>query len=161
TVLTAELGQRVHALDAVRRAGAISNSAALRGVAITALSLPDLRFERECPIASDLTLAQLDPLFERIATCRGNADVEIRSLADLQLLATLPASTNRLAYFAEWSPDGRFLAVKRGYDSEERADREVWSVADARRLLFLKDTPYDGMSFHPRLPRLLIGQTNG
>ncbi len=49
TVLSGEQGQRVRALDAVRRAGAISNSAALRGVAVAALALPDLRFERELP----------------------------------------------------------------------------------------------------------------
>jgi WD40 repeat protein len=162
TVLSGELGQRVRALDAVRRAGAISNSAALRGVAMAALSLPDLRFERECPIPSDLTLAQLDPSFKRIAICRTSGPVEIRSLADRQLLTTLPGSTNRPAYLAEWSLDGRFLAVKREYDSSGlRSDKEVWSVADARRLFLLRDALYDAMSFHPRLPRLLIGQTNG
>src|SRR5436190_5604657 len=70
-VLTGEVGHRVRALDAVRRAGAISNSAALRGVAVAALALPDLRFEREWPTTPDTTLANLDPAFERIALCRG------------------------------------------------------------------------------------------
>ena len=62
--------------DGVRRAGAISNSAALRGVAVAALALPDLRFEREWPATPDITLANLDPAFERIALCRGAGPVE-------------------------------------------------------------------------------------
>src|SRR6185436_1061129 len=70
-VLTGEVGHRVRALDAVRRAGTISNSAALRGVALAALALPDLRFEREWPATSDTPLAVLDPPFERIALCNG------------------------------------------------------------------------------------------
>jgi hypothetical protein len=48
-----ELGQRIRALDAVRRAGAISNSASVRGVAVAALGLPDLQLERELPLAAD------------------------------------------------------------------------------------------------------------
>ena len=94
TVRSGELGQRVKALDAVRRAAAISNSAALRGVALAAHALPDLRFERELPYGSEFTLRLVDPSFERIALCRGRGPVEIRSTADQRLLATLPASTN-------------------------------------------------------------------
>src|SRR5439155_17258945 len=70
TVQSGEMGQRVRALEAVQRAGAISNSAALRGAAIAALSLPDLRFERELPTTPDMTLLILDPAFERIALFR-------------------------------------------------------------------------------------------
>ena len=88
----------MRALDAVRRAGAISNSAALRGLAISALELPDLRFERELPIGPGVTRATLDPSFERIALTQGSNSVEIRSVADQRLLATLPASTNLPAF---------------------------------------------------------------
>src|SRR6266850_2879237 len=84
-VLTGEVGHRVRALDAVRRAGAISNSAALRGVALAALALPDLRFEREWPPTPDTTLANLDPTFERLALCRGAGPVEIHSVSDQRL----------------------------------------------------------------------------
>src|SRR5262249_39296481 len=157
-----ELGQRVRALEAVQRAGAISNSAALRGIALAAYALADLRFERELPYGSAFTLRVPDPSFERLALCRGRGPVEIRSMSDQRLLAPLPASTNLPAYVAEWSHDGRFLAVKREYESgPERADKEVWSIADARRLLLLKDAPYDAMSFHPWLPRFLVARTNG
>jgi WD40 repeat protein len=158
TVLTAELGQRVRALDAVRRAAAISNSVALRGVAVAALALPDLRFERELPIQPDWTLVQLDPAFERVALCRGNGLVEIRSVSDQRLLATLPASTNRAAYVASWSSDGRFLAVKRDHDTRTwRVGIEVWDVAAARRVLLLNSVTRSALSFHPRLPRLVVG----
>ena len=159
TVLSGEMGQRVRALDAVRRAGAISNSVALRGAAVSALALPDLRFERELPIPSDLTLVQLDPAFDRIALGRGNGPVEIRSVSDQRLLATLPASANRAAYVALWSPDGRFLAVKRDDPASggRRPDVEVWDVAAAQRLHLLTNVARSAFSFHPRLPRLIAG----
>jgi WD40 repeat protein len=162
TVRSGELGQRVNALDAVRRAAAISNSAALRGVALAALALPDLRFERELPYGSEFTLRHVNPAFDRIALCRRAGPVEIRATSDQRLLATLPASTNLQTYYAEWSPDGRYLALKRDYDSAgARSDKEVWDVSSARQLLLLHDAPFNAMSFHPRLPRLLVGRTNG
>jgi serine/threonine protein kinase/WD40 repeat protein len=157
-VLTGEVGHRVRALDAVHRASAISNSAALRGVAITALGLPDLRFKREWPGTPDTTMAILDPPFERIALCAGGGPVEIRSVTDQRLLATLPASTNLAAYEGSWSPDGRFLAVSRDHDSAaSRRALEVWEIADAKRVLLLPDTPWGAMSFHPLLPRMIAG----
>lgn len=170
TVLSGEVGQRVRALDAVRRATAISNSPALRGVAVAALTLPDLRFERELPVPSDVTLAKLDPKFERIALCRSNGPVEIRSVADQQLLSTLPASTNLPAYIGLWSPDGRFLAVcrdhksSRDYDAVGREvrrvlkDVEVWETARGRRLLLIRGSPNGAISFHPRLPRIMVSR---
>jgi WD40 repeat protein len=159
TVLTGELGHRVRALDAVRRAGAISNSAALRGVAVAALALPDLRFEREWPTTRDTTIASFDPMFERIALCRGGGPVEIRSVSDRRLLATLPASTNLSAYVGLWSPDGRFLAVSRDRDSAaSRRDAEVWEVASAKQVLPAARHTWGAMSFHPRLPQIMIGQ---
>jgi len=159
TVLTGEVGHRVRALDAVRRAGAISNSAALRGVAISALGLPDLRFERELPFGPGVMRAALDPAFERIALSRGSNSVEIRSVSDQHLLATMPASTNLPAYTVLWSPDGRFLAVNRDHDSTSRLrDVEVWEVASARRLLLLPGSLWGANSFHPRLPRILVGR---
>lgn len=101
TVMAGELGHRVRALDALRRAGAISNTAALRGVAMSALALPDLSFVRDLPVAPDTTMIQFDPAFDRIALCRGSGPVEIRAVRDHQLITTLPASTNLLTYVAE------------------------------------------------------------
>jgi WD40 repeat protein len=159
TVLTGEHGQRIRALEAVRRAGAISNSAALRGIAVAALALPDLRFDRELPIIPDVLGACLDPAFERIALCRGTGPIEIRCVADQQLLASLPASTNRPAFGGLWSPDGRFLAVTRDHDPAGRVkDVEVWEVAGARRVLLVRDAPWGAISFHPRLPWIMVGR---
>jgi WD40 repeat protein len=159
TILSGELGQRVRALDAVRRAGAISNSPVLRGVAISALDLPDLRVERALPIEPGVTRATLDPAFERIALTQGTNPVEIRTVRDQRLLATLPASTNLPAYTLKWSPDGRFLAVNRDHDSTSRVrDVEVWEVAGAKRVLLLPRSLWGANSFHPRLPRILVGR---
>jgi eukaryotic-like serine/threonine-protein kinase len=157
TVLTGEVGHRVRALDAVRRAGAISNSAALRGVAVAALALPDLRFDGELPMAPDTTSASLDPAFERIALCRGSGPVEIRSATDQRLLATLPASTN-LPAIGLWSPDGRFFAVSRRHDpNDQEWDLEVWKIAREKQVLLVPGSPSGVVSFHPQLPQIVIG----
>ena len=108
-VQSRELGQRVRTLDAIRRAAAISNSAELRREAFAALALPDLRFKHQMTTHQDVV--ELDPRFEQIALGHGEGPVEIRATADQRLIATLPASTNRVALSAEWSRDSRFLAV--------------------------------------------------
>ena len=166
TVLSGEMGQRVRALDAIRRAAAISKSTELGREVFAALALPDLRFERELPCGEEFTMRSLDPAFGRIALARGRGPVEIRSVADDTLLATLAASTNLPVYVAEWSTDGRFLAVKRDYPGGGlRSDREIWELppasgatADARQMLLLKDVPRDAVAFHPRLERILVGR---
>jgi WD40 repeat protein len=153
TVRSVELGQRVRALDALRRAAAISNTVELRREVLGALALPDLRFERDLVVGRFL---HLDPSFERFATASGNGPVEIRSVANGELLVSLPASTNLPSYVRYWSADGRLLAVKRDYNGGGlRADWEVWDVDKARRLLVLQDVPYEAVSFHPRLPQFI------
>jgi WD40 repeat protein len=160
TVRSGELGQRVRTLDALRRAAAISNTVELRREAFAALGLPDLRFERELPLAADVTMAVLDPKFERLAIGHGANAVEIRSVLDRRLLATLPASTNEPATLGKWRADGRFLAVRRGH-LRSAADRlthvEVWDVSAAQQVLSLPRTPWSAFSFHPRLPRIVSG----
>lgn len=161
TVLTGELGQRTHALDAVRRAGSISNSAALRGVAVAALALPDLSFEREFP-RSNYTLLKLAPAFDRMAVGRGTGPVEIRSTADQRLLATLAPSTNFPAYYGIWSPGGRYLAIKRDYAANGRlADWEIWDTTGPKRVLLLHNVVYGAISFPGSLPQLIAGQSDG
>ena len=162
TVLSREMGQRVRALDAIRQAAAISNSAELRREVFAALALPDLRFERKLNFDSDITHLQLDPSFERLAVGRGRGPVEIRTVPDNRLLASLPASTNLPSFYREWSADGRFLAVKRDYPGGgRRADWEVWEVAAERRVLLVRDAAYTGFAFHPRLPRFIAEQRGG
>jgi WD40 repeat protein len=156
TVLSGEMGQRVRALDALRRAAAISNSAELRREGFAALALPDLRFERQLSVGSDARFVELDPAFERLAVSPGKGPVEIRAVSDNRLLSSLPASTNLPAFVKQWSADGRFLAVKRDYDGAGRqADWEVWDVAAGKRVLLLQVVSYETFSFHPRLPRVI------
>jgi WD40 repeat protein len=156
TVHSREMGHRVLALEAVRRAAEITNTVELRREAFAALALPDLRFERQLPAEPDWTMMSLDPEFERIAIGRGERPVEVRSVSDQRLLATLPASTTSGATFGKWSSDGRFLAVCRPRPSPQIArDLEVWDVSSERRRLFVVEAPWDAFSFHPTKPRIL------
>ena len=156
TVLSGELGHRIHALAALRRAAAISNSAGLRREVLAALALPDLRFEREVVFAPGGAPPEYDPALARVATGPLRGPVEIRAVTDHRLLAALPASTNLPAYVRQWSLDGRFLAVKRDYpDGGVTADWEVWDVAAERRVLLLRGMVRDTFCFHPRLPRVM------
>src|SRR5262245_4313193 len=133
TVKSGELGQRVSALDGLRRAAAISNTVELRREVFAALALPDLRFKREILAGSDFTLVLLDPRLERVALCSGRGPVEIRSVSDHRLLTSLPASTSRPAYFGKWSANGQFLAIKRDYEAAgRRADVEIWEMGGVR-----------------------------
>jgi WD40 repeat protein len=155
-VRSGELGQRMHTLDAVRRAAAITNSPELRHSAVAALVLPDLRFDREIPLPPDITLAGLDPAFERLALGSGTNAVEIRSAADNSILAILPASVRQSAHLANWSSDGRYVAITRaGAPLRWEANVEIWELPAARRVLTLPNTRYGACSFHPRLPQLL------
>jgi WD40 repeat protein len=80
-------------------------------------------------------------------------------LPSQELLATLPASTNRAAYIGVWRPDGRFFAVARDLDSAAQArDVEVWDVERTNRVLLTHASPGGAMSFHPRLPQIMIAR---
>jgi len=156
TVRSGELGQRVRTLDAIRRAATISNTTELRREAMAALGLPDLRFERELPLTGDVTLAALDPKFERVAVGRDTNAVEIRSVPDQRLLATLPPSTREQARLGKWSSDGRFLAVHRaGKLRDPPVTVEVWDVESVRCVIILRETPFGALSFHPTRPHVL------
>jgi WD40 repeat protein/predicted Ser/Thr protein kinase len=162
TLKSGELGQRVRALDALRRAAAISNTIELRREVFAALALPDLRFERELLADSDYTLAVLDPAFERVALCRGAGPVEIRSVSEQRLLISLPASTNCPAHLGRWSANGHFLAIKRDYDpTGRRAEVEIWEAATGQRTLLLRDVPLGLVSFHPYLPQMIATSSDG
>jgi len=161
TVRSGELGQRVQALDAVRRAAAISNSVELRREAIAALALPDLRFERELPTGLDCTMAVLDPKFERLALGRGTNAIEIRSVPEQRLLMILPAAGIEPVASGKWSPDGRYLGIVRKQRlANALALVEIWDTAAARPLPPLPRSRWGAFAFHPSLPRVLIDTGN-
>jgi WD40 repeat protein len=161
TVRSGEMGHRVKALDALRRAAAISNNVELRREAFAALVLPDLRFERDVSIGQNVTRARCDPAFERIALCRGPRDVEVCSLDSGRLLASLPASTNLPSYVVIWSDDGRYLGVKRDHPpSGYRSDWEVWDVTAQRRLMLIRDLRGESIAFHPHSNLVVTARSN-
>ncbi len=156
TVGSHEAGQRVRTLDALRRAAAITNASELRPLAMAALSLPDLRFEREVAVGRDYTVREIDPAFGRIALCNSNGPIEIRAVTSQDVLATLPASADLPAYLAKWSSDGRFFGVKRNRSSAgDSSAVEIWEVRNKRRALLLSEAAFGVFCFDPRLPRLL------
>lgn len=163
TVRSGELGQRVRALEAIQRAARIRNTPELRREAIAALALPDLRFDRELPIGSKFTVRQLDPAFGRIAVGQGRGPIEIRSVADNRLLATLPASTNLICYNLTWSNDGRFVTVKRDHPGwGVGADLEVWDLdREPRRILLIRGAGRNVRSYHPIHPHLVTSDSEG
>ncbi len=158
TVRGGEIGQRVKALDAVRRAAAITNTADLRREALTALTLPDARWRRDLPLGLEFTGKDPDPSFERIAVCRGRGPVQVLAISNLAVLATLPASTNLMCWGLFWSADGRFLAAKRDYDAAgSGSDLEVWDLrGEPRRTLLIHNARFNGWSFHPHKPELVV-----
>jgi WD40 repeat protein len=161
-VHSGELGQRVRALEAIRRAASISNAPALRSVAFAALALPDLRFTREVPVGPEATGAALEPSFGCFALCRGNGPVEIHSTSDGRLLATLTPSANLPTFGVRWSTDGRLLAVTRDSTTfGEKRNLEVWNVAARRQLALFTNVPWGAASFHPRLSQIVIGLPEG
>jgi WD40 repeat protein/predicted Ser/Thr protein kinase len=153
TVRSGEMGQRVQALEALKNAAAISNTVELRRDAFAALALPDLRLIRELDWGPEYTVRRLDPMFERIALCRLDGPVEIRSVLNREILSVLPATTNLPAFSdTRWSRDGRNLAVKRDRNTEKAlAEWEIWdlSAAKPRLTLVIHDAFLEAVAFHP------------
>jgi WD40 repeat protein/predicted Ser/Thr protein kinase len=151
TVRSGEVGHRVRTLEAIQRAASISNAVELRREAFAALGLLDLRFEGELPTGADCTFAVLNSTFDRVAIGHGTNAVEIRSVADQKVLATLPASTSKFAMFGQWSPDGKFLAIVRRKNPTHTPGPalEIWDADSARAVLSLPQTAWGAFSFHP------------
>ena len=161
--LTGGLGHRVISLDAIRRASSISNTTELRLEALSALALPDLRLAREVPFKLEEQGRSFDPLFKRYAVCNGRGPIEIREVSGGRLLASLPAAVNLRAFVLVWSPDGRYVAVKRDHDSGgSRADLEVWDWAAQRLVLHAPGrVTQTALAFHPHHPWLMAGDDSG
>jgi serine/threonine protein kinase/WD40 repeat protein len=163
TVRSGELGQRVRALEAIRRAASLRNSPELRREAMSAFALPDLQLRHEIPCGDEFTARQMDPNFERIAVCAGRGPVEVRRASDNRLLHALPAAVNLPCYNLTWSADGRFLAIKRDSDQNSlAADIEVWNLeGEPWRALWIRDTRRNVRAFIPGTARFLTSDPQG
>jgi WD40 repeat protein len=160
TVRSGEMGHRERTLEIIRRAGAISNSTELRTEALSALSLPDLVLEQEYPVR-DHALARLSPTFRQIAVATNHAAVEIRTVVDRRLVATLPANTNLECHFVQWSADENYLAVKRHPPGADGPfDLEIWNLGNTQRVCLIPQTRHGAVSFHPRKPWAIVGASN-
>ncbi len=156
-----EIGHRTRTLDALARAADGTNVAEMRAVAFGALAVPDLRWENQIQLGEEQTLVLPDPTFSRVAVARGAGPVSIQAVPDLTVLAILPATTNRETHLAQWSPDGRFLAVRRDL-SRSRCLWELWDVAEQRLIAVTPpDSAYASATIHPRGDRILIGRAGG
>lgn len=154
---SSEVGHRTKALEAVRQAATLTNTAELRREALTALTLPDLRWQRTVSLGADATQQEPDPGFTRIAVARGAGVVEIRTFPELSLLDTLPASERLICSQLQWSDDGRYIAVVRSLSNfAPLADIDVWEfVPDPRLILAARQVARNGWCFRANPSELL------
>jgi WD40 repeat protein len=162
TVQSGGAGRRFRALEAVRQAAAIRNSPELRRIAFGTLARPDLRTEREIPLADPRASVGLDADFTRFAVARGTGPVEVYDLNTQRRLSSLPADVERPARLPLFSPDGHDLAFKRDYATWGDSDLEVWDLGRTQRVVFASHgATQRALSFHPKAPRLLAGRRDG
>ncbi len=153
TVLSAEIGHRELALDALKRAAEITNAPELRRVAMTAFTLPDLRLEREGPPGPTYKQAELDPSFSTIAHCIGDGPIELHSAADGKLIKSLPG-TGGDCNVIRWDSSGQYLAARR--DSLPRnSSVEIWDVKAGNLVFNFHESDFRFISFAPGRPRLI------
>lgn len=159
TVRSGELGQRLQTLEAIRQAAAISNHVELRREAMAALALPDLQFERRVALPEDQAFTVLNPRFTQMAIGRGDEAVEIRSLVTEAGPTILASPARSWLSSARWSPDGRYLGVRRKPKGHSQASEiEVWNVDPAELLLRFTNTYAGAFCFHPTRPELIVDQ---
>jgi predicted Ser/Thr protein kinase len=155
TVRSGELGHRVRALDAIRRAAAITNAPELRREAMAALALADLRFERELPHRSEFAGVRIDPTFGRVARSGEAGSISIRSALDDRLLTTIPAQVGRLLFPGDWTSDGRFIIAWSHTNSAE-----IWDTTNASQTCGTHANLFS-MTFHPQMPVAMISKKGG
>ena len=162
------VGQRFETLEAIERAMRIAQEVGitkserlrLRNEAIGALALPDLRIARELdvPRARENCFA-VDAAFERYAFKKDDGTVVVRRLADDAELHHLPAllPSGEHATIANFSPDGRFLAME-----TEHAHLQIWDFHERRLILTDSDVPFGfHWSFRPDGRELALSHTDG
>ncbi len=169
-------GQRFEALDAIARAMRLAESTGLseserfqlRNETIAAMGLPDMRVGWEVELADPAGHGfTVDHDFERYASKRDDGTVVVRRIADHRILLELPGRPNRDslrargAMIAEFSPDGRYLAMK---PTNDRDALQVWDLELRRSVLTAANYSSgtaQAWAFHPDGRRFVFGRTDG
>jgi eukaryotic-like serine/threonine-protein kinase len=164
------VGQRFDALGAIRRAMKLAPAAGfteperfqLRNQAIAAMGLPDVRVGWEVEVGDPKKHGfTVDPSFERYAFMRDDGTIVVRRISDESTLFELPGLPNAGSAIGEFSPDGRYLAMK----SSKGGDAlQIWDL-NARRAI-LTETNFAGSNttswaFHPDGRQLAFGRRDG
>lgn len=152
------IGRRFDALQAVRHAAEIRASVELRNEALAALTLHDLRIDRDYAVPYRATSAGLRRL-DRFAHADDQGRVEVLAVDDGRLLADLQGPP-KPAWFSVFSPDGEYLAVKyHTAGSVQDAEFWLWDVGRAAPVLKRgPDTANVTFAFHPDGGRMALAQ---
>ncbi len=160
------VGQRFESIDSLAKAAQIARSlgkgeeviADVRRKAITTLSLPDLRLEKELPgWTSEMAMYAIDPAFERYALRDKLGVVSVRRVADGREIVKLFANKSGVGRVAfGFSPDGRYLVL----DSTDRQVR-VWDLDRGSSLTFPTGDCTVAQSFSPDSQRIMFALNGG
>jgi WD40 repeat protein/tRNA A-37 threonylcarbamoyl transferase component Bud32 len=150
-------GRRHESLELLEQAAQIDPGTDLRDEAIKAMTLTDLRTVYECRFEGDERTIGWD--FERdrfvLANTDGGCSLRAR---DNEVLAELP-EVKAQGWGAQFSPDGRLLAVK--YHGARSADDPLLVIWDIERneIVFRAERalPNQSMRFHPDGESFLAG----
>jgi WD40 repeat protein len=129
---SSEPERRVHALAALKQAAEIRPGLDLRNAAAIAFSTPELRVVRQWNTNFSRSHGEhFDALLKRYARFHPDGSVSICGVEDDRAIIDLPAIATR-AQLADFSPDGRWLAVQ--YSDQ---NCYLWDLANrsSRRLL--------------------------
>ena len=138
------VGQRFESLAAISRAMKLAPAAGvteeerfqLRNQAIAAMGLPDIRVLREVEIDDPMKRGfTVNPSFEHYAFKRDDGTIVVRRVRDESPLFELPGLPNRGTAIGDFSPDGRYLAMK-SWNSDDSL--QVWDLK-ARRAVLTED----------------------
>jgi serine/threonine protein kinase/WD40 repeat protein len=130
----------------------------LRNEAIAALCLPDLEVAKEWDgYPKDSTGFAIDAAFERYAVADKDGNVSVRRVRDDQQLIPLPGFGPCDDYVGLlFSPDGRFLHVKRAHSKRRR----LWKLDGTDPVLVI-DGQYSAFAFSPDSRRLAASFDDG